>query len=137
MNETEIAQRLQASIPADSVYTPPPVSNPEEPISPNEARDQSAYELDEVVQYKLHDLFGAQYNAKDETTRQQLSYIYEQIANMLPEKEYGFIAAKINEMQRIIGIAHSDDRIYRMYQWLRLNNVRRNLDAEMSSLTNG
>lgn len=134
MDETQLAARLKDSIPADSVYQAPIPAEPEQNTNNGQATIAPSYALDEITQYKLHDLFGAQYDTKDEVARQQLNYIYEQVAGMLPEKEYGFVAAKIVDLQRIIGIASSDDRIYRLYQWLKLNNVRRNLDAEMESL---
>lgn len=59
----------------------------------------------------------------------------EEVSKMVERPEYGYVAAKINDLQRMIGINQSDNRLYRLYQWLKLNNVRRNLDEEMASLT--
>lgn len=133
MSEDEIQQQLKQNIPQSEEFVPAPA--PPVDSSNGQARTADSFELDEITQYKLHDLFGEQYRPNDEVTRQQLDYIYQEVSAMLPETDYGFIAAKIIDLQRMIGITNSDNRIYRLYQWLRLNNVRRNVDAEMGALS--
>lgn len=133
MNEEQLAQQLKQNIPEPEPYTPPPPVPVD--TSNGQALEATTIDLDEITQYKLHDLFGEQYKPSDEVTRQRLSYIYTEVAAMVPEADYGFIAAKIRDLQRMVGIAHADNKIYRLYQWLKLNNVRRNIDAEMGAIT--
>ena len=133
MNETEIQAQLKQRMvqPEPSILAP----QQEPDTTVGQATIAPAYELDEMLQFKLHDLFGAQYESNDEVTRQQLTFIYQEISSMIPEQEYGFIAAKINDLMRIIGISHSENKIYRLYQWLRLNKVRLSTEAEMGALS--
>lgn len=133
MNEAEIVNKLKDNVPVPEEPTPPPVAPPD--TTSGQAKQATTIDLDELTQYKLHDLFEQEYRANDETTRQQLSYIYNEIASTLTEPEYGLVAAKIRDLQRTIGIAYSDNRIYRLYQWLKLNNVRKGVEGEMWSLT--
>ena len=135
MNEQEIANNLKQSIPQPEepvlAPTPPPDT------SSGQATTGLAYELDELTQYKLHDLFDEAYKPNDEVTKQRLSYIYQEVTKMVPESDYGFVAAKIRELQRIIGISDTNNRIYKLYQWLKLNNTRKNIEAEMGSVIYG
>lgn len=133
MNEADIQQQLKQNIPEPEPYTPPPPVPVD--TSNGQAVAPTTIDLDEITQYKLHDLFDQPYRADDEVARQQLSYIYQEVASELEDADYGLIAAKIRDLQRTIGIAYSDNRIYRLYQWLKLNNVRKNVEGEMWSLT--
>jgi hypothetical protein len=135
MEEEAIAAKLRENIaPAqDPVVKHEQIEN----MATGEATIAPVYELDEMTQYKLHDLFHATYDPNDETTKQQLSYIWQEVSAMIPEQDYGFVAAKIRELQRIAGITNSEGRIYRLYQWLKLNNMRRNAEAEMGALSDG
>lgn len=134
MDEQQIANRLKENIPQPSETVVAPPAAPAEYPGPDRPQE---YELNELVQYKLHDYFGEQYRETDETNRQQLSYIYEQIANMLEDPQYGFVIAKIREIERIIGTTNSDRRIYRLYQWLKLEGMRKNIDAQMEAVIHG
>lgn len=133
MSEQDIQEQLKHNIPEPEPYNPPPPV----PVDTSNGQATSAVgiDLDEITQFKLHDLFGEQYRPNDEITRQQLSYIYQEISGMVEQQEYGYIAAKIKDIQRVVGIAQSDNRIYRLYQWLKLNNVRKNIEGEMWSLS--
>lgn len=133
MTEAEIAAQLKQKVAPAEEFTPAPKA-PQD-TSYGQATEAQGFELDEITQYKLHDLFGERYKPTDEVNRQRLSYIYEEVSKMVERPEYGYVAAKINDLQRMIGINQSDNRLYRLYQWLKLNNVRRNLDEEMASLT--
>ena len=135
MTEQEIADRLKQTIqPAPEPSVPAPVK-PDEPI--NLATTAVEIDLDELTQYKLHDYFGEQYRPNDDAARQQLQYIFSEVSKMIPEQEYGFVVAKIRDLERIIGTSHAEDRRYKLYQWIKLNNMRRNIDAEMGAISNG
>lgn len=139
MTEEEIAEQLKQNI-EHSGDTPqdPAQSKPVEIDTSNgQATIAPTYELDEITQYKLHDYFGEQYKPHDETARQQLQYIYEEVAKMVEDKEYGFVLAKIRDLEQVLGVSTAENRRYRLYQWLRLNNMRRNIDAEMGAITHG
>lgn len=134
MTEAEITASLQQSV------TPPPsVVDEVVPIlpeegTPNQAQDAPLIDLDELTQYKLHDFFGEQYRATDEIKRQQLSYIYQQVSKMIETQDYGFVVAKMRDLEQMMGIAHSQDRLYKMYQWLKLDSMRKSIDMQMGTL---
>lgn len=129
MDEASIAEQQKQNIPKPEEHTPAPITAPE-----LTGFGTAAISLDEMTQYKLHDVFGEQYRPNDEVNRQRLQYIYEKVSQDMPEKDYAYVAAKIRETMRIAGITHSDNRIYKTYQWLKLNNIIRQTSAEMESL---
>lgn len=134
MTEEQIAAQLKQNIqaPQDNVIDTRPVA--EEPEI-NLATTAINIDLDEMTQYKLHDYFGEQYRPNDEVARQQLQYIYSEVSKLIPDIEYGFVVAKIRDLERIIGLTNSEQRRYKLYQWLKLNNVRREVDAEMGAIS--
>ena len=135
MDEASIAQQLQQTI--QPVLTPVTAPTAAPVTDTNQATTPVSYDLDDMVQYKLHDFFGEQYKPTDETSKQQVQYIYEQVAKMVEEKEYGFIVAKIRDLELTLGISQLEGKKYRLYQWLKLDSIRKNIDSEMGALTNG
>ena len=137
MDEAQIANRLKKSIPQDSIYTPPtPVVAPVD-TTQGQAKIAEAYSLDEMTQYKIHDLLGAEYKPTDSTTKQQVEFIYEHVSKLVENPEYGYIAAKIREIERMIGTTDKPDRIYRLYQWIKLDSARKSIEAEQGALAYG
>lgn len=130
MNESQIAQQLQAKIPQPVESNPTPSDGPPEATGFGNA----TLELDELTQYKLHDVFDIPYKPNDNEARQQLQYIYEKVGDMVDNKEYPFIAAKMRELMRIAGIQHSERKLYKLYEFLRLSNVMKKTDAEREAL---
>lgn len=129
MEESAIAEKQKQNIPQPIEAAPAIISVPELTGFGNAAID-----LDEMTQYKLHDLFDAKYEANDETSRQQLQYIYKTVSEMTDGEDYPIIASKIRELMRVAGIAHSDRKLYKLYQWLKLSNVMRSTEVEMENL---
>lgn len=134
MDEQTIVDNLKQGIPQpqESEFTP---TRPEIEPDSSSATPAVTIDLDEMTQYKLHTYFDERYREHDEVARQQLQYIYGEVFNMVEDKEYGFIVAKIHELERQIGIANSDKRRFKLYQWMKLNNVRRGIDAQMGAIT--
>jgi hypothetical protein len=133
MNEAEIVARLRANIPTASEE--PVVVRPTEiDTTTGQAKTGVDYPLDEITQYKLQDHFGVPYKPTDETTNQKVRFIYETVSNMVEDKEYGFVVAKIRELERMIGTAHSEDRVHKLYQWLRLEKMRKNIEAQQGAI---
>lgn len=136
IDEAAIAASLRDNIPS---------APPAEPIITQESVDTTQgqattavdYELDELIQYKLTDYFGEKYKPNDEVGKQQATYIYKAIAELIGDNDYGFVIAKIRDLERVIGTSNLPDRRYRLYQWLKLDGMRRSIDAQMGALTNG
>lgn len=131
MDEQQIVDGLKENIP---VAYESPVAKLTNPVS--ELSYASDFPLDELVQYKLHDYFGEQYRPNNEENKQRLSFIYDEVSKMVDERDYGFVIAKIRDLERIIGITTTDNRMYRLYQWLKLDKTRRSVEAEMGAITN-
>lgn len=134
--EAEIVARLKQNIttPQDTVLAAA--------VSPvdttyGQATTAPDFKLDEMTQYKLQDYFGEQYRDSDEIKRQQTQYIYEEVSKLIGEPGYGFVVAKIRDLERTIGISNSPERLFRMYQWLKLDKTRKNIEAEMGVITDG
>lgn len=135
VDEQKIADQLKQNI------TPPPdtvmPAVPEVDTTNGQATIAPDYPLDEMTQYKLHDYFGTQYKPSDEVTKQQIQSIYDTVAKMVPEAQYGYVVAKIRDLEQIIGTSHDERRVYKLYQWLKLDGIRKNVEAEMGALTYG
>lgn len=135
MQEQEIVDQLKQNLP-EPYKTDLPAVEPAD-TTQGQATIAPAYELDELTQYKLHDYFGETYKPSNEESKQRVAYIYEHVADMLEDKNYGFVVAKIREIERVIGITNDERRVYKLYQWLKLEGLRRNIDVEMGALSNG
>lgn len=133
MNEDQISNNLKANIPTAEEFTPAPVA----PVDTTygQATTSPNFELDEITQYKLQDYFNVRYRQTDETNRQQIKYIYERAYEMVDVKEYGYVVEKIRELERLIGTSNSERRVYKLYQWLKLDHVRRNIEAQMGAIS--
>lgn len=128
--EEEIATRLRNSMPTGVV--------PEDPIVevvPGDRLDtQPTYPLDETTEYKLHGYFGEEYSLRNETNRAQLLYIYEEVSKEVGTKDYGYVIAKIRDLEQIMGTFNGERRMYKLYEWLKLNNVRKSAETQMGAL---
>lgn len=132
-SEEAIAARLRENIPRPVE----PSSEPEKPTQPDAkptAELAVPIELDEMSMYKLHEFFGESYRTTDEQNKKRAKYVYEIVANEIGTAEYGYVVAKISSIEQMIGTAHGPDRLYKVYQWLRLNSARLNIEAEMSAI---
>lgn len=130
MTEEEIAQNLKQNLPQEAEFTPPAP----DPVNTDQVHGNVPFRLDDIAQYKLHDFFGAKYRPTDEISVQQVNYIYENVAKMVDTPEYGFVVSKIRELERLIGTSNSEQRIFKLYQWIKLDNLRRNIEAEMGAI---
>ena len=132
MDEKAIAEQQKANIPQPTEHTPAPVTPPEAT-----GFGDAEIGLDEITQFKLHDVFDAKYEEKDEDARRYLQFIYERASDMAENKEYPFVVAKIREVMRIAGIAHSDRKMFKTYQWLKLAGLSKNINKQMENLGDG
>ena len=131
MNENEIADSLKQN-------TPKPYETDIAPTTPQEPSvgvTLPPAELDELTQYKLHDYFGQEYKTYDDESKQRIQFIYETVSKMVQNDDFGIVLTKIRDLETIIGTAHDERRAYKLYQWLRLETMRRSIDTEMGALT--
>lgn len=129
MNEETIVAKLKQNLPASSPHTPAlPVVGDEPTGQPTN------YGLDEMTVYKLGQHFGENYKDSDSVARQQLGYIYQDIAERLGTREYPVIVGKINDLRRMLGFNHTEDSRYKLYQWLKLDQKRTQIEMEQNNL---
>lgn len=133
MDEQQIQDRLRQNIP-----------QPNDPQTPTEETIDSSvgqaivgaeYHLDDMTQYKLHDFFGVRYKPSDEITKQQAEYIFKSISESIGETDYSLVVSRARDIERMIGTQNRSDRMYRLYQWLKLDSMRRNIDRQMGALS--
>lgn len=131
MDESQIANNLKQNIPQapEHITAYPVVSDPQMvPI---------AYDLDEITQYKLHQHFGETYREGDLEGNKQIDYIYKSVAEQIGSNDYPIVVAKINELKRMLGLNHTENARYKLYQWLKLDQKRSRIEQEQGVLTNG
>lgn len=127
--EQQIQQDLKQNIPQPTQHTmaAPVVSDPQEtPITQS---------LDEITLYKLHQHFGETYREGDLEGNKQMGYIFEAVAEKLGTQDYPVVVSKINELKRMLGLNHTDNSKYKLYQWLKLDQKRSCIEMEMGNLS--
>lgn len=130
MNEDEIVAKLKENIKTDEPQVV--VSDDQKPS--NTAMDAVRIDFDEVTLYKLHEFFGEQFSPMNSVSNKRLGYIFEIIAQDIGTSDYGSVLSKIREIEQQIGTSHESNRLYRLYQWLKLDGVRRKVNEEMGAL---
>lgn len=118
---------------------PPPAPNAPtetEPTKPegNPSDFNGEFELDDLTKFKLHEYFGQKFKTYDTDTIQRVEYIYKTAAEIAGSSEYGQIISTIRSMEQMLGSYNSDNRLYKMYEWMRLDNARRRISTEMRAL---
>lgn len=126
MDEAQIAASLKQNIPKEPEPTiaPPPPPN----TTSGQAKTADDYGLDEMTTYKLKDYFGDR-----DPDMNQLKYVYAELAGQVGN-DYHLIMAKVRELEDIMAIRYNENRIYKLYQWLKLDTIRKQTEQEMSYL---
>lgn len=133
MDEQLLQEKLKQNIPTADEFTPAPKIEPTEFPAGSDTAD-SIDSMTEMMQYKLSDFFGETYRPNDEIKRQQMKYIYEKVLGMVESPEYGFIVEKLGQLVRVLGLADSEQKVYKVYQWLKLDSMRKNIDKQMEAI---
>jgi hypothetical protein len=132
MDESQIAAQLAQNVP---VYeAPTPTDTPA--VQPADGSTLTPTELDELTLFKMHDFFGEQYKSSNADNKTRLQFIYDNISEQIGSKDYLDVLNRVSELERMIGTAHSENRIYKLYQWVGLDRIRRNTENAMR-LING
>lgn len=130
--EEEIQERLKQNVPGP--YETDIAPKPAVDTTTGQATVGPAYELDELTMYKVHDFFGQRYKDTDETAKGHARYVYEEVAKLIGTTEYSAVISKIIDLEGLIGTSHSENRMYKLYEWLRLDNIRKNTETQMQNL---
>jgi hypothetical protein len=133
MTEEQIAAQQLKNVPQPAVTTLAPVAAPstEEPSS-----TVTPEVVDDMTLYKLSKYFGLGYNPGDKEATDQLTFIYNTIASSMGTRDYGLVTARIGEMRRLFGVSYNapGDNLFHLWKWLKLDNQRMSIEAEMGTL---
>lgn len=132
MDEQQIADNLKQNLPQPYKTDIAP-SDTSEAIT-GQADASPPLELDELTMYKVHDFFGQQYKDTNESAKQQAKFVYEEVAKQIGTTDYPAVISKIIDLEGLIGTRNSDNRMYRLYEWLRLDTIRRSTENQMQSI---
>lgn len=130
--EEQTVASLRESVPSPDE----PQTKPETPTPPEgtPASATAGVQLDDVMHYKLFEYFGQQYRSTDEQGKERIGFIYNSIAQQIGTTDYSFVVTQIRNIEQMLGTGHADNRIYRVYEWIRLNGIRRKIDMEMEAV---
>lgn len=128
MEEGQIAEQLKQNVSLPEPVVQPP-SAPEAP--PPRTDDTQPAELDELTIFKMHDYFGEQYKGSNTDNKARLEFIFNNVAQQVGTRDYLAVLSRVNELERMIGTAHSENRIMRLHQWIGLDRIRRNTETAM------
>lgn len=130
MDEQTIVEQLRQKIAPPPVFTPAPKT----PLEPVEGSSSTPDTLGEFTLMKIHDYFGERYKPNEAELSQYAEYIYTQVGGLINSTDYVEIMTKVQELERIAGVRFSENRMYKLYQWLRLDQVRREAEFTMGTL---
>ena len=134
MDEQQIVANLKQNIPAPTVHTPAPVA----PASTDEPSSTAIVGpvIDEMTLYKLSNFFGQDYNPGNKELTEQVTFIYDVVSKSLGTNDYGFVTARIGELQRMLGInySHQGDNLFHLWKWLQLDQRQLSIEAEKRAL---
>ncbi len=131
MEEQQIANQLKQNLPQPTEAQP---IAPKPQLGVGQAEQAMPLELDEMTVYKLHEFFGERYDSTDEKSKEQVTYVYEKIGEIIGEQDYGLIIEKARDLELLIGVAHDENRMYKLYKWLKLDSMRRSVEAQQNAL---
>jgi hypothetical protein len=134
MDEALISEQLKANIPRESTVVAPVASAPTQDISEGISTPNA---VDEITMYKLLDLMGVDMKEADTQSKSQAEYIYMKIAEIIGSTDYMVIANKIREYERILGIQYAQDKLFRLYKWIKLDGMRKSIEQEMMYVSQG
>lgn len=134
MQESDIADKLKQQVPSAEEFTPAPPDD-----VPTQATTDlpDTIELSEITQFRLAQYFDEKLRDSDEVTKQQLKYIYEKISKISNSTDYGHIVEQIRYLERVIGISYHQNRLYKLYEWLKLDSMRSNIESQMGAIGDG
>lgn len=132
MNESEIAKQQAQNIPQPEPTTLAPV----EPPKTDYTDKPTEYEIPELSIYKLMDSLGEQYTQKDTEGIEYANNIYKMTAEMIGSNDYLDVSDKVREITRVIGAQDAPNKMFRIYQWLRLEGQRKRIEREQEIVTN-
>jgi len=131
MSEDQVVASLRENVPSPVE----PETKPELP--PPEGTPASAtagVQLDDMMHYKLFEYFGQQYRTTDEQGKERIAFIYNAVAQQIGTNDYSFVVAQLHNLESMLGTSHAENRLYRVYEWIRLDGMRRKISVEMDAV---
>jgi hypothetical protein len=117
MSEDQIAAQLKQNIPAPPDPTlPSPI-----PISTDEQSSNISDQLEDFMLFKVANLLEARYLPQDLEQNNKLKFIYSQASELSGSNELEVITATIKDLLVREGISHAEDRLRKLYLWMKLN----------------
>jgi hypothetical protein len=132
MDETSIANQVSQNIPA---VEPVAIAPADVLVQPDGITIIPA-DLDELTMFKFHDYFGENWSSSNEDNKERIQYIFDKLSEQIGERDYLKVMSRVSEIEQLMGTSHSDNRIYKLYQWLGFDSIRRNSETAMR-LING
>lgn len=128
MDEQQIAASLRENIP-----------RPEEPIAPpapqpavDEQSSMVSDAVNELALLKLSNELGVV--RPDTTANERLKFIHEQLVAVSPDTSYEGILSTLKDYLTRLGLNFHEDRMMRLYLWLKLNQESIAIQREMANV---
>ena len=134
MDEQAIAEKQKANIPTQDP-APQPTEQPEL-VNTDQQTMQTDAPLEPLAGYKLADVLRIQYEPNDTEQAERLEYIYKEAAQLSGSAEYIDVAKHIRSLVEMLGAQSSQDPLYTVYQWMKLDSTRKKVEQEMQLYAN-
>jgi hypothetical protein len=128
MDEAQITESLKAKIERPAVAT---VALAVTDKVSEQATVDTDMPLEPMIGYKLADIFGMNYDPKDNIMTDRLDFVYRQAIATTGSNEYTDVANYIRSLIDMLGARTNRDPLYTIYQWLRLDDSRKKIEEEM------
>lgn len=137
MNEETIKQKLAEHLEKNKVVPEDPglIKVEQERPEPVEAFHNDLPLDNMILQGQVMDLLGIPaLGRKSSDIRDQVDTIIRWAAASTGKSDLANILEIIGEQQRFMGIQHKEDKVNRLYRYIKLNNQRSAADAQMKAL---
>jgi hypothetical protein len=128
MDETAIAAQVRQNVPVTKAPEP---SVPTPDVPEPQYDNILPTELDDLTLYKASDYFGVNFKPSDTVTKQRIQSIYDYVSSQLGTRDYLDVMSRVSDLEQMIGSKHTENRIYRLYQWVGLDRIRQNAEKAM------
>lgn len=127
MDEAQIAASLQARLSKPEAVKEPVA----EAINTDISTIQVDMPLEPMLGYKLADVFRVNFEPKDNVMTERMKFVYDEVSKTIGSTEYMDVAQYIRSLVEMLGAQSTQDTLYTVYQWMKLDSNRKKIEEEM------
>lgn len=139
MNEDQIADQLAAKAQArqqaqDAADAEGAAQRKANQAPPEAITEQKVNTLDSLTTYKLYDHFKVAPEHRDGNTAAKLGFMWNWAQKQAGSDDYFETAAVLRRLESSLGLQFKEDKLERIYRYIRLQQTQQAIDQEMTDI---